>query len=149
MHLNLQTSQLAQDLRRIIPSLGSRKKILNLPCFLVILINIRNKNMKSWIHLAFPSLSKPRNTEDAISANPKPDLCSGPPHLTTIKALQMTKVANLERLSLSLVLNRRLTLSEFRKQIYILSSWGTISFHWSRKSDLLTIGPLICSMWLS
>ena len=47
---------LVEGLRRIFPSLGSRKKILNSPCLLISLINIRNKKMKSWTHPVPPVL---------------------------------------------------------------------------------------------
>ena len=40
--------QLAEDLKRIFPFLGSLMKILNSPRLLIPLINIRNKKMKTW-----------------------------------------------------------------------------------------------------
>ena len=84
----------------------SRKEMLNSSRLLIPLINIRNKNIKSWTHpvsltLCPPSLNKIRHTKDAISADPKQNfLLYANMHAPAIKALQTTKITKLSFLSL-------------------------------------------------
>ena len=48
--------QLTEDVRRVFPPLGPRKKIMNPSRIFDPLINIRNKNMKSCTHTESPIL---------------------------------------------------------------------------------------------
>ena len=115
-----------KDLKIVFSSLGPSKKILNPSCLFVPLINIRNKIWKLGFTLRPPSLNKTKNIKDMISAGPKQDILphATTTHPTTIKELQTTKITKLYlQALLSLVFNRRFTISELKRK-FISSSLG-------------------------
>ena len=93
-----------------------------------------------------PCLSKTKNIKDEISASPNQDFSpqATSNHLSTMKALQTTKITKLYFLSLlSLVFNRGFTISESKNKLIFSCTREKICLFLIWFFDLLPVRPLM------
>ena len=93
-----------------------------------------------------PSLNKTKNIKNKISASPNQDFSpqATANHLSTMKALQTTKITKLNLLSLlSLVFNKGFTISESKNKLIFSCTWEKICLFMIWFFDLLPVRPLM------